>query len=101
MDPNSVEMGYLLGVSYLWLGQYENAIRELSNLLDKQAFYHKNVFILLSVAYKKTNNPQAGIKIVISHNPPYPLVIKGYRKIPKILRRVHFERKTLPQGQNL
>jgi len=63
-DSSSLEIHYLLGVSNLWVGKYDLAIKELSNLLDKQAFYHKNVFLLLSIAYKKVNRIADGIKTV-------------------------------------
>lgn len=63
-DSSSLEIHYLLGVSNLWVGKHDLAIKELSNLLDKQAFYHKNVFLLLAIAYKKVNRLADGIKTV-------------------------------------
>ena len=55
---------YLSGVCYLWLGDYDNAIQEFTNLLDKQAFQYKNIFLLIAIAYKKVNNPQMAIQMV-------------------------------------
>ena len=55
---------YLIGVCYLWSGEYENAIKEFNNLLEKQALQYKNIFLLLSIAYKKSNNPVMAIKMV-------------------------------------
>ena len=63
-DSTHVEANYLLGVCYLWMGQHENAIHQLTNLLEKQAFYHKNVYILLSIAQKKCGDIAGAIKTV-------------------------------------
>lgn len=63
-EPDHIEAIYLMGVCYLWLGKFEEAIEKFGTLLEQYGFFHKNVFILLSIAQKKCNQISGAIKTV-------------------------------------
>ena len=62
----NIEALYLLGVSYLWLAQYQSAQTELVRLIEKEGSAAKcSVLILLSTVYKKMGDIPSAIKTVI------------------------------------
>lgn len=50
-EPHNYDLNYLLGVCHLMSGSYEQAIDIFDQLLQKKP--RKNIFLLLSVCYKK------------------------------------------------
>lgn len=56
-------MNYLLGVCYLIKGSYDQAINIFDTLLERKA--RKNIYLLLSVCYKKMEDYDETEKIVI------------------------------------
>lgn len=55
-------MKYLLGVCFLINGSYEQALNLFDSLLEKKT--RKNIFLLLSVCYKKIEEYQETENIV-------------------------------------
>ena len=50
-----MELYYLLGVCYFHLNSYENVVKYLSEILLKDENYKKNMYLFLSISYKKLN----------------------------------------------
>ncbi|EGR34644.1 hypothetical protein IMG5_005100 [Ichthyophthirius multifiliis] len=63
-DQMMLESQYLLGVCFLSFNQYSKAIEQFCDLLEKNENFKKNVFLLIAIAYKKTNEINAAIQIV-------------------------------------
>ena len=52
--PNNFDLNYLLGICHLISSSFEQAIGVFDNLLKTQP--RKNIYLLLSVCYKKIDN---------------------------------------------
>ena len=63
VEPNNYDMNYLLGVCLLISGSFEQAINLFDALLEKKT--RKNIFLLLSVCYKKIEDFRETEHIVI------------------------------------
>ena len=50
-----MELYYLIGVCYFHLNSYENVVKYLSEILLKDENYKKNMYLFLSISYKKLN----------------------------------------------
>lgn len=62
-ESNNYDLNYLLGVCHLLNGSYEQAINIFDMLLAKKP--RKNIYLLLSVCYKKMEDYEETEKIVI------------------------------------
>ena len=52
IEPNNFDLIYLLGICYIFNASYEQAINIFQNMLKGKP--KKNIYLLLSVCYKKT-----------------------------------------------
>ncbi|KAL4437922.1 hypothetical protein ABPG74_001093 [Tetrahymena malaccensis] len=71
-EPMMLESQYLLGVCYLSSSQYQKAIEQFCDLLEKNEHYKRNVYLLIAIAYKKTNTIDAAIQILRKAIQQYP-----------------------------
>ena len=65
---------YFLGVCHLSLQHYQEAVRELSSILEKSQSYKRNIYLLLSIAYKKSGDLNQSVRVLskaISNFPKY------------------------------
>lgn len=54
---NNPEARYLNGLCHLSKSEFSEAIADLSLLISQQPLYKRNAYILLAIAYKKSNCP--------------------------------------------
>lgn len=57
-------MRYLLGVCLLGRCEYERSAKEFLSVLERNPVYKKNVYLLLSIAFKKLDNISGAIRMV-------------------------------------
>lgn len=88
LEPNNYDLLYLLGICYIFNNSYEQAITIFQNLL--QAKPRKNIYLLLSVCYKRTD------QLFNTENIVFIFVILAravYQKISEVFLSVYLSRK--------
>lgn len=79
---SNIEVLYLLGVCKYHLERFEEAIKIFINVLVKDDHYRKNVYLFLAISYKKINEIEDSLLIVILN---LILACKSNRVLSKIL----------------
>ncbi|EAS02746.2 tetratricopeptide repeat protein (macronuclear) [Tetrahymena thermophila SB210] len=73
-DNRNLELNYLLGVCYLGKTEYERAVKEFLTVMEKNPNYRKNIYLLISIAFKKLDNIPSAIRMlskVLQNHPKY------------------------------
>lgn len=63
-SSNNAEARYLIGVCHLSKAEYNEAIENLTLLLQHQPLYKRNAYVLLAIAYKKLARMNDALQIV-------------------------------------
>ncbi|KRX11228.1 hypothetical protein PPERSA_07753 [Pseudocohnilembus persalinus] len=74
IDSDNLDSRYLMGVCFLQSLDYNKSISEFNQLLERNKAYKQNVYLLLSIAYKKKNDVNQAINMLgqaIKYFPKY------------------------------
>lgn len=63
-NPNNLDALYIVGLSSSMLDRHEFTIKHFENLLSLQPTYKKNVYLFLSIAYKKVGKIEASFNVL-------------------------------------
>jgi tetratricopeptide (TPR) repeat protein len=94
-NPKNLDALYIVGLASSMIDRHETTIKNFETLLSLKPQYKKNVYLLLSIAYKKLGKTEASFRVLNMALRHYDRFFEAY------VRRTHADlpRQALPEAE--
>lgn len=77
-NPNNTNALYVMGLSACMVHKHELTIEAFKKILNKDPYYKKNMYLFISIAYKKLNEPDKACEILSDAMEIFPNFYEAY-----------------------